>query len=75
MARLTQTSKTEAIRLALMERRERVGALVPGVGREQRLRQFLELRVWPTIPRRARKRWSKDEEDATLGCGEWGEPV
>lgn len=75
LARLTKTSKTEAIRLALLERRERVSALAPTQDRERRLRQFLELRVWPTIPPKARKRWSKDEEDAALGYGEWGQPV
>jgi len=46
----------------------------PDADREQRLRQFLETKVWPTIPPTARRRWSKDEEDAALGYGEWGEP-
>jgi len=71
-ARLT---KTEAIRQALLERRERVAAFVSSASREQRLRQFLELRGWPTIPRKAGKRWTKDEEDAALGYGESGEPA
>jgi antitoxin VapB len=75
LARLTKTSKTEVIRQSLLDRRARVGGLVPGPDREERLRQFLKIRVWPTIPRKARKPWSKDDEDAALGYGEWGEPV
>jgi antitoxin VapB len=75
VARLTGTSKTEAIRQALLERRDRVAALASSGSSEERLRQFLELRVWPSIPRKARRRWTKDEEDTALGYGESGEPV
>jgi antitoxin VapB len=75
VARLTGSSKTEAIRQALLERRDRVAALAFSGSREARLRQFLELRVWPAIQRKARRRWTKDEEDAALGYGESGEPV
>jgi antitoxin VapB len=75
LARLSNTTKTEAIRIALLERKERVGAPGSAAGREERLQRFLELRVWPTIPPEARRPWTKDEEDAALGYGEWGEPV
>jgi len=75
VARLTGSSKTEAIRQALLERRDRVAAFASSASREERLRQFLELRVWPAIPRKARRRWTRDEEDAALGYGESGEPV
>ena len=75
LARLTGSSKTEAIRQALLERRERVAAFTSSGSREERLRQFLELRVWPAIPRKARRRWTRDEEDAALGYGASGEPV
>ncbi len=75
VARLTGSSKTEAIRQALLERRDRVAALTSSDSREERLRQFLELRVWPAILRKARRRWTKDEEDAALGYSESGEPV
>jgi Rv0623-like transcription factor len=44
-------------------------------GREERLRHFLEMRVWPTIPPEASRPWSRDEEDAALGYGESGEPA
>lgn len=75
LSRLTHTSKTETIRRALLESRERVAGLTSGIGRRERLLQFLELRVWPTIPPAASIPWTRDEEDAALGYGEWGEPV
>jgi antitoxin VapB len=75
LARLSNTTKTEAIRQALLERKERVIALIPGTAREDRLLQFLELRVWPTIPPEASRPWTRDEEDAALGYGHWGEPA
>ena len=75
LALLAGTSKTEAIRQALLERKERTAALAPGGSREARLRQFLEFRVWPAIPPEARRKWSREEEDAILGYGESGESV
>jgi antitoxin VapB len=75
VARLTRTSKTEAIRQALLERRERVSALSTDVNREELLRQFMKLRIWPGIPSSASRRWTKDEEESALGYGDSGEPV
>jgi len=75
IARLTNTSKTEAIRQALLERRERVSAMSPHVNREESLRRFMKLRIWPGVPASASRRWTKDEEEAALGYGESGEPV
>jgi len=75
LARLAGTSKTEIIRQALLAHRERVAALGQDGSREERLRDFLELRVWPTIPPEAGRRWTRDEEDAAVGYGEFGEPV
>jgi antitoxin VapB len=75
VALLGGTSKTEAIRIALKESKEKALALLSDSGREERLLRFLESRVWPTIPPEASRTWSKDEEDAALGYGEWGEPV
>jgi hypothetical protein len=43
--------------------------------REELLRQFLELRIWPKVPESVSRPWSKEEEEAALGYGEWGEPV
>lgn len=75
VARMKKTTKTEAIRIALVQCRERTAALMPASSREERLRHFLELRVWPTISSEASRHWTKDEEDAALGYGESGEPV
>jgi hypothetical protein len=75
IARLTNTSKTEAIRQALLEQRKRVSAMSPDTNREQLLRRFMELRIWPLVPASAARRWTKEEEEAALGYGEHGEPV
>lgn len=74
VARLGGTTKTEAIRQSLVDRRASL-ATVSTSSRRERLQKFLELRVWPTVPAKARKRWSRDEEDRRLGYGESGEPV
>ena len=74
LARISGTTKTEAIRQALLERRERAAAASPGSNREDRLLQFLAFRVWPTLPHGADRKWTRDEEDAALGYGEFGEP-
>lgn len=75
LARLSNMSKTEAIRQALLERHARMNAADGSGNRAGRLRRFLELRVWPTIPAEARRPWSKEEEASALGYGEFGEPV
>jgi len=74
VAKLSGTTKTEAIRQSLLDRKASL-ATIPQSSRRERLQRFLELRVWPTVPQKARKRWSRDEEDRRLGYGEWGEPV
>lgn len=75
LAHIGQTSKTEAIRIALLERRERALHVMPGGSREDRLRQFLEAKVWPLVPEGASRPWTKDEEDAALGYGAEGLPL
>jgi antitoxin VapB len=75
IARLTNTSKTEAIRQALLERRERVSAMSPDANRAELLHRFMEFRIWPRIPASASRRWTKEEEETALGYGEHGEPV
>jgi antitoxin VapB len=74
VAKLSGTTKTEAIRQSLLDRKASLAA-IPQYSRRERLQRFLELRVWPTVPPKARKRWSRDEEDRRLGYSEWGEPV
>lgn len=73
LSRLTGSSKTEVIRQALKEKKERltVGA---GMDRKQRLLSYLENRVWPTLPKGASRRWTKAEEERALGYGKHGEP-
>jgi len=75
ISRITNTSKTETIRQALLEMKARVSASSPDFNREMLLRRFLEHRIWPGMPASASRRWSKEEEEAALGYGESGEPV
>jgi hypothetical protein len=72
--RLTNSSKTEVIRQALREKKERL-ALAGLDARRQRLLGFLENRVWPHLPRGASHPWTKEAEERALGYGKHGEPV
>lgn len=69
VARMTGESKTEAIRRALEERRQRLkGSSTPR--RRARVLALLRTRVWPTIPAAERgRRLTRAEEDAILGYG------
>ncbi len=72
VAELTGETKTEAIRRALAERRERLSA---GEGERPaaRLRRFLEDELWPVVPERERGRHlTPADEDALLGYGPEG---
>jgi len=72
VAEVTGETKTEAIRRALAERRERLGA---GEGERPaaRLRRFLEDELWPVVPKRERGRQlMPTEEDEILGYGPGG---
>ena len=73
LSRLTGSSKTEVIRQALKEKKERL-AVGEGMDRKQRLLSYLENRVWPTLPKGASRRWTKAEEERALGYGKHGEP-
>jgi antitoxin VapB len=50
VAALAGESKTQAVRVALRERRERLLAAADARRREERLRGFLADEVWPQIP-------------------------
>jgi len=50
IARLTGESKTEAIRKALEERRQRLSFAVVRRDRLADLYQFLEREIWPQVP-------------------------
>jgi antitoxin VapB len=70
VALLAHETKTEAIRRALLERRER---LIGASARGQSLISFLEKQVWPFIPDEVRgRRMTRDAEDQILGYGPEG---
>jgi antitoxin VapB len=73
VARLTGETKTEAVRRALVERRQRLSYRVTATDRQTRVRRFLERDVWPSIPPDQRgRRLTEAEEDAILGYGAGG---
>jgi antitoxin VapB len=72
VARLSQETKTEAIRRALAERKARLQAHV-GKRSVRGLRQYLEQEVWPLIPQsRLGRRLTRKQEDRILGYGPEG---
>jgi antitoxin VapB len=72
VARLTGESKTEAIRRALDERRNRLRKRSPG-DRRARVLKFLQKKVWPTLPKsQVGRRLTRAEEDEILGYGPEG---
>jgi antitoxin VapB len=73
VARITGESKTEAIRRALAERRQRLAYRVSPTDRQTRTLRFLEEEVWPRIPAdQLGRRLSREEEDEILGYGPEG---
>ena len=50
IARLTGETKTEAIRVALLERRARLRFRIGDARRADRVLRFLETEVWPRVP-------------------------
>ena len=70
VARMTGESKTEAIRQALVERRERLRYRLATPDRRRRVMDFLEREVWPRIPPHELGRpLSKREREDILGYG------
>ena len=73
VAQMAGETKTEAIRRALLERRDRLRAHGKRPGRRIGLRDYLERNVWPLIPAGERGRaLTPDEEDQILGYGPEG---
>jgi antitoxin VapB len=73
VARITGESKTEAIRKALAERRQRLAHRVKSADGQTRALRFLDQEVWPRIPAdQLGRRLSKDQEDEVLGYGPEG---
>ena len=73
VANLTGSSKTEAIRQALIEKKQRLEA---SRGRDPKLSamRFLEDRVWPNLPPAASRTLTREEEEQILGYGPDGAP-
>ena len=69
VARMTGESKTEAIRVALRERQQRLKGRTIEQQRD-RVLNFLERKVWATLPEGERgRRLTRAEEDEILGLG------
>lgn len=72
VTKLTGESKTEAIRKALLERRDRLRSTQAAPARRDLVR-FLETHIWPNIPSEVRGRpVTKEEEESYLGYGPGG---
>ena len=73
VARMTGETKTEALRKALLERRQRLTPNTAGIDRKARFLRFLETEVWPKIPRdQLGKAPTKEEIEEILGFGPEG---
>ncbi len=73
LAEMTGETKTEAIRKALQERRERLSYRIVRRNREAELLKFLQREIWPAIPKNVLgKRLSRAEQDRILGYGDKG---
>ena len=70
---MTGESKTEAVRKALEERRQRLTLSIMGNGNGDRLLAFLQEEIWPQIPQELLgTKLTKAEEEEILGFGEEG---
>jgi hypothetical protein len=71
---MAHETKTEAIRRALADRKDRLAVRRVDVGKEERLLRLLRTRIWPSIPKELRGRppISKEEQEAILGYGPEG---
>ena len=76
VARITGETKTEAIRRALEDRKNRLALTTArGANRASQIKEYLEREVWPHIPAHVRgKKMSKREREEILGIGPDGYP-
>jgi len=73
VAAMMGETKTEAIRRALQERKQRLSFKVTQKDPRKKLISFLEREIWPAIPKAILgKRMSRKEEDQLLGYGREG---
>lgn len=70
VAAMARESKTQAIRRALLDRKQRLMLRRGNRARDERLRMLLENRIWPEIPPELLGRGiSKEERERILGYG------
>jgi antitoxin VapB len=73
IAGITGENKTEVVRRALSERRERLAYRINAKDRRQELLSMLEREIWPLVPQEQRgKRLTREQEDEILGYGAGG---
>jgi len=73
VAEMTGETKTEAVRVALVERRRRLRLDRADALREERLQRFLEREVWTRVPEDQLGRApAKGEREEILGYGAEG---
>lgn len=73
VAGLANESKTEAIRRALADRKERLVVRRVKASKEDRLQALFQDRIWPQIPAALRgRRIAKKEREKILGYGPSG---
>ncbi len=73
VAALANENKTEAIRRALLDRRERLALRRSRASRSDRIEALLRQRIWPQIPEDVLgKAVSREEKEAILGYGPEG---
>jgi len=73
VAAMTGESKTQAIRKALEERKERLSFHVARRDRRDDLRAFMEREVWPVVPpKELGKTLSRKQREQILGYGPEG---
>jgi antitoxin VapB len=73
VVQMTGETKTEAVRKALEQRRQRLSLRAVMLQDDMRLLAFLQDEVWPQIPAELLGSWlTKEEGDQLLGYGEHG---
>jgi len=76
IAEITGESKTEAVRVALTERRERLAHQLASRPKGASFLRFLQEEVWPRIPdEELGRRLTRCEEEEILGLHDPADPV
>jgi antitoxin VapB len=75
VARMAHESKTEAIKRALQDRKNRLVLSSGNANGIEQVKKYLEREVWPYIPPKLQgKKMSKREREEILGIGSEGYP-